>query len=262
MIWLPAFLGACFPSELARVMTQCSEGSQWSPLTPREPQRRGVWVWLHEICHVRRTARFFFCCTLFWVWQLATKGSQSLAVSSPSLQNKVSVLWCNSVHGPTKCMTRRICIVKCISQSVCTKGKRSVLPVFKLCFVGQLSESELSIVHPVKTGADGGFISHSLSHHFNGGRIRRDLQSHPQEKQVYYKVIFKGKTLMFNLTANNHLVSNDYILDSRNGSANRTEHRLSDGNSCHLLGTVEASDVRGTAAISTCSGLVRCHSVL
>ncbi|XP_005924501.1 A disintegrin and metalloproteinase with thrombospondin motifs 12 [Haplochromis burtoni] len=120
---------------------------------------------------------------------------------------------------------------------------------------GQLSESELSIVHPVKTGADGGFISHSLSHHFNGGRIRRDLQSHPQEKQVYYKVIFKGKTLMFNLTANNHLVSNDYILESRNGSANRTEHRLSDGNSCHLLGTVEASDVRGTAAISTCSGL-------
>lgn len=159
-------------------------------------------------------------------------------------------------------MTRRICIVKCISQSVCTKGKRSVLPVFKLCFVGQLSESELSIVHPVKTGADGGFISHSLSHHFNGGRIRRDLQSHPQEKQVYYKVVFKGKTLMFNLTANNHLVSNDYILESRNGSANRTEHRLSDGNSCHLLGTVEASDVRGTAAISTCSGLVRCHSVL
>uniref|UniRef100_A0A669BJR1 ADAM metallopeptidase with thrombospondin type 1 motif, 12 n=1 Tax=Oreochromis niloticus TaxID=8128 RepID=A0A669BJR1_ORENI len=119
----------------------------------------------------------------------------------------------------------------------------------------QLSESELSIVHPVKTSADGGFISHSLSHHFKGGRIRRDLQSHSQEKQVYYKVIFKGKTLMFNLTANNHLVSNDYILESRNGSANRTEHRLSDGNSCHLLGTVEASDVRGTAAISTCSGL-------
>lgn len=60
---------------------------------------------------------------------------------------------------------------------------------------------------------------------------------------------------MFNLTHNNHLVSNDYILERRNGSVNRTEHRLSGKNSCHLLGTVAASGVRGTAAISTCKGL-------
>ncbi|XP_047448785.1 A disintegrin and metalloproteinase with thrombospondin motifs 12 [Mugil cephalus] len=117
------------------------------------------------------------------------------------------------------------------------------------------SNSDLSIVHPVKTSADGGFISHSVSHHFKGGRVRRDLQPLTPEGQVYYKINYKGRALLFNLTANSQLVSNDYILEKRNGSANRTEHGLSEGNSCHLLGTVEAPDVRGTAAISTCKGL-------
>uniref|UniRef100_A0A3Q1AQ35 Peptidase M12B domain-containing protein n=1 Tax=Amphiprion ocellaris TaxID=80972 RepID=A0A3Q1AQ35_AMPOC len=131
----------------------------------------------------------------------------------------------------------------------------SPLMFILLCSTGHLSQSDLSIVHPVKTSADGGFISHSLSHHFMSGRVRRDLRPLAVEGQVYYRVNYKGRTLMFNLTANNHLVSNDYILERRNGSANSTEHRPSGGNSCHLLGTVEASDVLGTAAISTCKGL-------
>lgn len=114
----------------------------------------------------------------------------------------------------------------------------------------------------MKTSPDGGFISHSLSHHFKGGRVRRDLQPLAPEGQVYYKINYKGRALLFNLTANNQLVSNDYILERRNGSANRTERGLSEGNSCHLLGTVEAPDVRGTAAISTCKGLVRSRFVL
>ncbi|XP_060927739.1 A disintegrin and metalloproteinase with thrombospondin motifs 12 [Limanda limanda] len=117
------------------------------------------------------------------------------------------------------------------------------------------SESDASIVHPEKTDAHGEFITHSLSHHFQGGRVRRDLRSLAAEEQVYYKVNYRGRALLFNLTANNNLLSNGYILERRNGSANRTEHRPSGGNSCHLLGTVETSDVRGTAAISTCKGL-------
>nr|XP_033476478.1 A disintegrin and metalloproteinase with thrombospondin motifs 12 [Epinephelus lanceolatus] len=120
---------------------------------------------------------------------------------------------------------------------------------------GQLSQSDVSTVHPVKTTADGDFISHSLAHHIRGERVRRDLRPHGLEEQVFYKVNYRGRTLLFILTANNHLVSSDYILERRNGSANRTEHHRSEGNSCHLLGTVEASDVRGTAAISTCKGL-------
>uniref|UniRef100_A0A7N6AG18 Peptidase M12B domain-containing protein n=1 Tax=Anabas testudineus TaxID=64144 RepID=A0A7N6AG18_ANATE len=120
---------------------------------------------------------------------------------------------------------------------------------------GQLSQSDLAIVHPVKTNADGEFLSHSLSHHFKKGRVRRDLPPPDFEGQVYYKFDYKGRALMFNLTANNHLLSNDYILERRNGRVNRTEHRFTEGISCHLLGTVQASHVQGAAAISTCKGL-------
>ncbi|KAM9392813.1 A disintegrin and metalloproteinase with thrombospondin motifs 12-like [Pholidichthys leucotaenia] len=120
---------------------------------------------------------------------------------------------------------------------------------------GLVSESHLSVVHPVKTRADGEFISHSLSHHFKRGRVRRDLQPTGHEGRVYYKISLNRRTLMFNLTANNHLVSEDYILERRNGSTGSTERRVLEGNSCHLLGTVEAPDVSGTAAISTCEGL-------
>eukprot|EP00066_Takifugu_rubripes_P024842 XP_011614108.1 PREDICTED: A disintegrin and metalloproteinase with thrombospondin motifs 12 [Takifugu rubripes] len=115
--------------------------------------------------------------------------------------------------------------------------------------------SDLSIVHPVKTTADGSFISHSVSHRFKGGRFRRDLQPSGLEELVYYKVNYKGRSLTFNLTVNHHLVSSGYVLERRNGGSNRTEHPLSEGNSCHLLGTVEGSDGRGTAAVSTCRGL-------
>lgn len=118
-------------------------------------------------------------------------------------------------------------------------------------------ESDLSIVHPVKTTAEGSFISHSVSHRFKGGRFRRDLQPSGLEEQVYYKVNYKGRSLTFNLTVNHHLVSSGYILERRNGGTNRTERPLSEGNSCHLLGSVESSDGRGTAAVSTCRGLVR-----
>uniref|UniRef100_A0A665WJ41 A disintegrin and metalloproteinase with thrombospondin motifs 12-like n=1 Tax=Echeneis naucrates TaxID=173247 RepID=A0A665WJ41_ECHNA len=117
------------------------------------------------------------------------------------------------------------------------------------------SSAHLSVVHPEKTSADGEFVSHSLAHHFTCGRVRRDLRPLPPEGQVYYKVSYKGRALLFNLTANNNLLSSDYVLERRNGSANRTEHRLSGGNSCHLLGTVEDSGLKGTAAISTCTGL-------
>uniref|UniRef100_A0A8C8A565 ADAM metallopeptidase with thrombospondin type 1 motif, 12 n=1 Tax=Oryzias sinensis TaxID=183150 RepID=A0A8C8A565_9TELE len=112
---------------------------------------------------------------------------------------------------------------------------------------------DLSVVHPVKTSADGEFISNEVSHHFKMGRHRRDLQGQPPQRQVYYQLSYKGRNLKFNLTANEHLISNDYVLEKRKD--NTTEHRFFHGNSCHLIGTVEASGVRGTAAISTCKGL-------
>lgn len=123
--------------------------------------------------------------------------------------------------------------------------------VLSFCFAGP----DRSVVHPVKTSADGEFISNEVSHHFNVGRHRRDLQGQPPQSQVYYQLSYKGRTLKFNLTANKHLISSDYVLEKRKDNA--TEHRSVQRNSCHLIGTVEVSGVRGTAAISTCAGLVR-----
>uniref|UniRef100_A0AAZ3QJY7 ADAM metallopeptidase with thrombospondin type 1 motif, 12 n=1 Tax=Oncorhynchus tshawytscha TaxID=74940 RepID=A0AAZ3QJY7_ONCTS len=115
--------------------------------------------------------------------------------------------------------------------------------------------SDVSVVHPVKIFRDGQFLSHSLVHRFKHGRHKRDLG--PLEERVYYKVNFKGRDLVFNLTVNKYLVSNDYILERRNGSVNRTEHRTTGENACHLIGTVtDSTNARGTAAISTCEGLV------
>lgn len=114
----------------------------------------------------------------------------------------------------------------------------------------------MSVVHPVKIFRDGQFLSHSLVHRFKHGRHKRDLGL--LEERVYYKVNFKGRDLVFNLTVNKYLVSNDYILERRNGSVNRTEHRTTGENACHLIGTVtDSTNARGTAAISTCEGLVR-----
>ncbi|XP_037339264.2 A disintegrin and metalloproteinase with thrombospondin motifs 12 isoform X2 [Pungitius pungitius] len=132
-------------------------------------------------------------------------------------------------------------------------GHGGVFPLFTE--QGRLSQSEVSIVHPVKTTADGEFFSHSVAHHFEGGRTRRDLRPLDSDGRVYYKVNHGGYSLMFNLTANVGLLSSNYVLERRNGGAGGTERRRSAGSTCHLLGTVEAPGVRGTAAISTCEGL-------
>ncbi|XP_068461120.1 A disintegrin and metalloproteinase with thrombospondin motifs 12-like [Clinocottus analis] len=136
-------------------------------------------------------------------------------------------------------------------------GSRALFSLF--AEQGQLSLSEVSTVHPVKATADGEFLSHALAHRFQGGgggggRARRDLRPlGPKEGRVYYRVDHGGRTLTFNLTANERLLSGDYVLERRGNrtAAAAAEHR----SSCHLLGTVEAPGVRGTAAISTCEGL-------
>ncbi|XP_030226567.1 A disintegrin and metalloproteinase with thrombospondin motifs 12 [Gadus morhua] len=124
------------------------------------------------------------------------------------------------------------------------------------------TESDLPIVHPVKVDFDGRFISHTLSHHFGNGRLKRDLrplEPETESQRVYYQIDYKGRSLIFNLTANTQLVSLDYVVERRNGSLNRTteqHHRLpSAGDLCHLIGTVTVNQARGTAAVSTCSGL-------
>ncbi|XP_075994726.1 A disintegrin and metalloproteinase with thrombospondin motifs 12-like [Genypterus blacodes] len=143
-----------------------------------------------------------------------------------------------------------------------------VLPLLQFVFLlaaghedfsefGRAAETDPSIVHPVKVTADGRLISHSLSHHFGDGRVKRDLRPQDAEGRVYYRLEHRGRQLTFNLTANAHLVSAGYMLERRrSGGGNDTQPRLPGVNSCHLLGSVAAaSGERGTAAISTCGGL-------
>lgn len=132
--------------------------------------------------------------------------------------------------------------------------------IFHTNFAEQ-GQSGSSVVHPVKTRANGEFLSHSLSHHFSSERLRRDLQPHPLEQRVYYKIEYKGDTIVFNLSANTKLVSNDYIQERRNEGTNKTQHR-STKDYCHHLGTVATSRAIGTAAISTCNGLRGYFSLL
>lgn len=124
-----------------------------------------------------------------------------------------------------------------------------------LHILSEQGQSGSSVVHPVKTSPNGEFLSHSLSHHFSSGRVKRDLPPYPLEQRVYYKVEYKGDTIVFNLSANTNLVSNGYTLERRNGGTNKTEHHSVKDNSCHHLGTVVTSKATGTAAISTCNGL-------
>lgn len=235
-----------------------------APIQPRLPHNSSavLRVCWSEICDGRGNARFSCCSTLLRSWRPATKSCRLQAASSPSLQKKVSFIYVFFFFfffsrlypaGPASSCTLGL-FLHLSDQCACITS----VPVLFHPAGHFQSDSDLSIVHPVKTTAEGGFISHSLSHHFEGGRFRRDLQPAGLEEQVYYRVNYKGRSLTFNLTVNHHLVSSDYVLERRNGGANRTEQPFSEGNSCHLVGTVEASDVgRGTAAVSACGGLVR-----
>ncbi len=102
---------------------------------------------------------------------------------------------------------------------------------------------------------DGNFISYSLSHHFSDRRHKRDLNS--AERQVYYKLNYKGQEFTLSLTTNDNLLSNEYVLEKHNGSLTEKQSQTSGSGACHLIGTVSDGNVQGTAAISTCEGLVR-----
>ncbi|XP_066471221.1 A disintegrin and metalloproteinase with thrombospondin motifs 12 [Tiliqua scincoides] len=113
---------------------------------------------------------------------------------------------------------------------------------------------EYQVVSPAKVDADGSFLSYSLHHQASNVRRKRDFRR--KDSKVYYKIKHKEKELFFNLTVNQGLVSNNYILERRHGNytgAKIVPHLRA---SCHLIGSVLQPDSKsGRAAISTCSGL-------
>uniref|UniRef100_A0A8B9HMH3 Peptidase M12B propeptide domain-containing protein n=1 Tax=Astyanax mexicanus TaxID=7994 RepID=A0A8B9HMH3_ASTMX len=105
------------------------------------------------------------------------------------------------------------------------------------------SHSHVSVVRPERVDGAGRFLSHALAHRPAVGA------------QVFYRLQHEERPLLLNLTLNPHLLAQDHLVETRGGGAkNRTERRTE--NTCHLLGTVTDGHTRGTAAISTCHGLV------
>ncbi|XP_051552292.1 A disintegrin and metalloproteinase with thrombospondin motifs 12-like [Myxocyprinus asiaticus] len=113
--------------------------------------------------------------------------------------------------------------------------------------------SEFFISHPEKVDSHGKFISYALLHHFTDRRHKRDLSS--EDRRVYYKLKYDGRELTLNLTTNDNLLSNEYVLERRNGSSAEKWPQTFRKGACHLIGTVTDDIVQGTAAISTCEGL-------
>uniref|UniRef100_A0A673I8W1 A disintegrin and metalloproteinase with thrombospondin motifs 12-like n=1 Tax=Sinocyclocheilus rhinocerous TaxID=307959 RepID=A0A673I8W1_9TELE len=105
--------------------------------------------------------------------------------------------------------------------------------------------------HPEKVDGNGKLISYSLSHHFR--RHKRDLNS--AERRVFYKLNYKGQEFTLNLTTNDNLLSNEYVLKKHNRSLTEKRSQTSWNLACHLIGTVMDGNEQGTAAISTCEGL-------
>uniref|UniRef100_A0A672PWR3 ADAM metallopeptidase with thrombospondin type 1 motif, 12 n=1 Tax=Sinocyclocheilus grahami TaxID=75366 RepID=A0A672PWR3_SINGR len=127
--------------------------------------------------------------------------------------------------------------------------KRIFLFSFLELFIKQ--QSEFYVDHPEKVDGNGKLISYSLSHHFR--RHKRDLNS--AERRVFYKLNYKGQEFTLNLTTNDNLLSNEYVLKKHNRSLTEKRSQTSGNIACHLIGTVMDGNEQGTAAISTCEGL-------
>lgn len=114
---------------------------------------------------------------------------------------------------------------------------------------------EYHVVHPARVDAGGHFISFNLHHHISSPRKKRDLGK--SENVVYYKINHEEKDLFFNLTVHMGFLSHNYVVERRRGNHTTAKISTHSGVPCHFLGTAwQPGSGSGTAAISTCSGLV------
>uniref|UniRef100_A0A8B9MPG5 Peptidase M12B propeptide domain-containing protein n=1 Tax=Accipiter nisus TaxID=211598 RepID=A0A8B9MPG5_9AVES len=135
------------------------------------------------------------------------------------------------------------------------------LTLVLLLFFSFLSEqfiktlTEYHVVDPARVDASGNFLSFDLHHHISNTRKKRDLGK--KENLVYYKINHKGKDLFFNLTVHLGFLSHNYVVERRHGNHTSAKIATRSGVPCQFIGTVlQPGSESGTAAISTCYGLV------
>lgn len=116
---------------------------------------------------------------------------------------------------------------------------------------------QYEVVHPTRVDARGHFLSNFLSHHARRVQRREASEGPADTDRVFYQLWHGGHSLHFNLTLNPHLLAPGFLTERRYGGLHGTQIRPAGSSRCYFLGEVRGEAVgKGSAAISTCDGLV------
>lgn len=116
---------------------------------------------------------------------------------------------------------------------------------------------QYEVVRPTRVDARGHFLSNFLSHHVRRVQRRQASEGPVALDRVFYQLWHGGHSLNFNLTLNPHLLAPAFLTERRYGSLVGAQIHPSGSSHCHFLGEVwDEATVKGSAAISTCDGLV------
>lgn len=114
------------------------------------------------------------------------------------------------------------------------------------------------VVHPARVDARGHFLSNFLSHHARRVTRREAVEGSADLDRVFYQLRHGDRGLRLNLTLNPHLLAPAFVTERRYGGLRGARIQpLPRSSQCHFLGEVwDEATVKGSAAISTCDGLV------
>lgn len=116
---------------------------------------------------------------------------------------------------------------------------------------------QYDVVHPTRVDARGHFLSNFLSHHARRVQRREAPEGSANPDRVFYQLWHSERSLRFNLTLNTHLLAPGFLTERRYGGLEGAKIHGATSSQCHFLGEVWDEDsVEGSAAISTCDGLV------
>ncbi|XP_039072725.1 A disintegrin and metalloproteinase with thrombospondin motifs 7 [Hyaena hyaena] len=117
---------------------------------------------------------------------------------------------------------------------------------------GADGRAALDVVHPVRVDAGGAFVSYEL---WPRALRKRDVSAR-RAARAFYELLYRGRPLRFNLTANARLLAPGFVSETRRRGGLGRAHIRARAPACHLLGEVRDPQLRGgLAAISACGGL-------
>lgn len=116
---------------------------------------------------------------------------------------------------------------------------------------------QYEVVHPIRVDARGHFLSNFLSHHARRVQRREASEGSAGWDRVFYQLWHGERSLHFNLTLNPYLLAPGFLTERRYGGLEGAKIHPPGSSQCYFLGEVWDEDtIKGSAAISTCDGLV------